>query len=109
MLKNNIAKNCYSKIVTNSQNSTDNSTDNQNVISILVLFVSDNLQTQQLTATQTQDGLIAVKDELLNVFTVTEKTFWKKTLNTSHSTDVNAITNYLLKDSIMILVFAKLW
>ena len=84
-----------------------NSTDNQNLISILEHFISDNPQTQLLITTQTRGGLIAVKDELLNVFTVTEETFRKKTVNIPHSIDLNAITSYLLKDSL--LVFTIIW
>ena len=57
-----------------------NSTDNQNLISILEHFISDNPQTQRLITTQTRGRLIAVKDELLNDFTVTEETFRKKTV-----------------------------
>ena len=60
------------------------STDNQNLISILEHFISDDPQTQWLITTQTGGGLIAVKDELLNVLTVTEETFLKKTLNIPH-------------------------
>ena len=33
-----------------------------------------------------------MKDELLNVFTVTEEKFLKKTVNIQHSIDLNAIT-----------------
>ena len=61
-----------------------NSTDNQNLISVLEHFISDNPQTQHLIPTQPRGELIAVKDELLNVFTVTEETFPKKKVYTPH-------------------------
>ena len=85
-----------------------NSTDNQNPISILEHFISDNPQTQQLITTKTRGGLIDVKDKLLNVFTITEETFRKKTVNIPHSIDLNAITSYFLKDSVITSIYNNL-
>ena len=45
------------------------------MISILEDFILDNPQTKRLITTQTRDGLIAVKDKLLNIFTVNEEKF----------------------------------
>ena len=74
---------------------------NLNVISILVDFILDNPQTKRLITTQTRGGLIAVKDKLLNIFTVNEEKFWRKTVNSPHSVDLNTITGYFLKDSLL--------
>ena len=85
-----------------------NSIDNQNLISILEHFISDNPQTRQLITTQTRGGLMAVKDELLNIFTVTEETLGERTVNIPHSIDLNAIKSYLLKDSGIVTIYSNL-
>ena len=85
-----------------------NSIDNQNLISILEHFISDNPQTQQLITTQTRGGEMAVKDELLNIFTVTEEKLGERTVNIPHSIDLNAIKSYLLKDSGIVTIYSNL-
>ena len=44
----------------------------------------------------------------MNVLTVTEETFQKKTVNIPRSIDLNAITSYLLKDSLIISIYKNL-
>ena len=83
-------------------------TDNQILISITEHFISDNPQTQRLITTQTRLRLIAVKDELLNIFTVTKETFRERTVNTTSAIDLNAITSYLLKDSVIVSIYSNL-
>ena len=49
-----------------------------------------------------------MNDELLNFFTVTEETFQKKTVNAPHEINLNVIESYLLKDSLIIIIYNNL-
>ena len=49
-----------------------------------------------------------MNDELLNFFTVTEETFQKKTINAPQSINLNVIESYLLKDSLIIIIYNSL-
>ena len=51
---------------------------------------------------------MAMKDELLNIFTVTEETLGERTVNILHSIDLNAIKSYLLKDSGIVTIYSNL-
>ena len=66
--------------------------DSQAVISLLESFVEDEIETQRRIASQSRGGLTAVKNELQQIFLITEERFRKETDSTTLVSKINIFT-----------------
>ena len=81
------------KFITKMRNAKDCFTnDSQAVISLLESFVEDEIETQRLIASQSRGGLTAVKNELQQIFLITEERFRKETDSTTLVSKINIFT-----------------